>query len=177
MKIVTGNKNKQQEIEKFIKEDFINIDLKEVLGNNITIALYKAKLAKEKVKDDVIVEDITLYVNNEFVPEIKWKQNELKENDKVQLILTLAKTEKNIVKIYTKKLNGVIYLNKCNKYNFGFDNIFFVNNKTSLGDYKLKNPLRKIYKEIIKKSIQPEYIFNLDNIKEYNGKYQNKKPE
>jgi len=166
MKIVTGNKNKQDEIKQFINFEFIDIDLKEVYSNKPEIIVaYKAQLAKEIVKDDVIVEDITMYVNNKFYPDIKWKQNELKDNDIVELVLSVAVyTDK--IRVYQKRLRGIIKLNKCNKYDFGFDNIFFIKDKC-LGDYKKDIPLRNLYKNLY----NPEYTFS--KLPEWNGKYQN----
>jgi inosine/xanthosine triphosphate pyrophosphatase family protein len=183
MKIVTGNAYKQKEIEKELKNsniineqiEFVNLDLKEVMGDNIQIIIHKAIDAKKAVGDsDIIVEDVTLNVNNEFVPDIKWKQENLNENDRVQMILTLAKTEKNKIKVYEQRIDGVIHLNQCSEhYSFGFDNIFFVNNKIPLGKFKEKQPLRKIYKDIFLNYIRPLYIFDMKNINVWEGAFQN----
>ena len=61
---------------------------------------------QEKLSEDVIVEDVTMYVNNKFYPDIKVKQNELKEDDYMKLVLTIAKTENGKVKIVSKRLKG-----------------------------------------------------------------------
>ena len=180
MKIVTGNKNKQKEISDIIKNakiaqkiEFVEKDLKEVVSDNIQIIIQKAKEASKHIDDDFIVEDITMYINNKFVPDIKWRQNELKENDRIQVILTIAKKEGDYVKVYEKRINGIIHLNRCNRYHFGFDNVVFINNKIPLGEYKEIYPLRAIYKDILKDDIHPDYVFRLTDIPKWSGKYQN----
>ena len=174
MVIVTGNKNKSEEIKKFVNIPVKEIDFKEIKANNPTlIALYKAKEAYEKICEDVIIEDVTMYVNNRFYPDIKVKQEELKEDDYVELVLTIAKTENGKVKIVSRRLKGVIHKNRCQKYDFGFDNVFFVLDKECLGDYKQKHPLRNIYREVYLNDLHYDYIFDLNSIKDWEKDFQN----
>jgi len=172
MLIITGNKNKQNEIKQFIDAEFLNIDLKEVYSNNIDIIIHKIKEAlKFTDSKEFMVEDITMYINDVFYPDIKWKQDKLKEGDKVKIILTVGKFENGLIKVFTKELNGIVHLNKCDKYHFGFDNIIFINN-ICLGDYKIKNPLRKLYLDIIENKINPFSTIEISNVQDWNGKYQ-----
>ena len=180
MKIITGNKNKQQEIKNVIKDikvndtiEFIEEDLKEVKGNNIEIIIYKAKEALKLTDDNFVIEDITMFVNNTFVPDIKWRQDELKDGDRIQIILTIAKKDGEYLNIYEKRIDGIICLNKCDRYDFGFDNVVFVNNEKPLGEYKEEIPLRKIYKDILMGDIRPEYKIKLSAVPEWKGEYQN----
>lgn len=176
IKVVTGNKNKQEEISQYIKAEFIDLDLKEIDGNYVDIILYKLKEAlnhiKLEPKEILMVEDVTLFVNDKFYPDIKWKQDELKEFDKVKMILSIGKYQNGKIEVYTKKLEGEIHFGLCNEFEFGFDNILMIG-KYALGEYKKLKPIRNLFKEIIDDKIQPEYSIEIDKIEPWVGKYQN----
>ena len=172
--VIVTDKNRGKEIKKNVDFSVKELDFKKIKVNNpVLIALYKAKEAQEKLNDNVIVEDATMYVNNKFYPDIKVKQNELKEDDYVELVLTIAKTENGKIKIVSRRLKGVIHKNKCQKYDFGFDNVFFVLDKECLGDYKQKHPLRNIYREVYLNDLHYDYIFDLNSIKNWEKDFQN----
>ncbi len=175
--IVTGNKNKQKEIKEILSEDqyklnFFDIDLDEVLADDPeTIVIYKTLDAQKIIeKNNIVTEDTTLFVNGEFFPEIKWKMDELKEGDVVEMIVTLGYYRDEVIYIYQNKIEGIIHLDRENKYSFGFDNILFIGDKC-LGDYKLEHPIRDVYKELG----YDKYIKNVDikSIDPWNGEWQN----
>ena len=180
--IVTGNENKRKEIEQFILGDdieFFDIDLREIKANSpsliVAYKLLEALKHLSHISDDdlVVVEDLTMEVNGKFIPDIKWKQDELKDGDKVKIILTIGVADKNFGRIFRKELLGFVKKVKCDKYDFGFDNIVFIGNQC-LGDYKKKHPLRDIYKDIFDKS-KIRLVYNLNNLPEWTGEYQNEK--
>ena len=176
--VVTGNKNKQIEISKQIKNaKFVDLDLKEVYSDYITIIVYKIKETLKHIKisenEILMVEDVTMFVNGKFYPDIKWKQKNLKENDKVLLLLSIGKFQNGKIEVFSKKINGTIHFGICDDFSFGFDNIMIVNDKICLGHYKEKNPLRKLFKEVLNSKLSPEFSINIKNVKSWNGKYQN----
>jgi len=173
MLVITGNKNKQNEIKNFIETDFLDIDLKEVYANFYDIVIHKIKEAlKYTDEKEFMLEDITMYVDNDFFPDIKWKQDDLQEGQYVELILTIGKYNNGIIDLYTKRLKGYIHFGLCDKYDFGFDNIFMVG-KYCLGDHKKLKPLRSLYKDILENKVKPEFSIDIKEIPEWSGKFQN----
>jgi len=178
--VVTGNKNKRKEIKKFLSNKnvkFFDLDLREIYTDTPElIVIYKLLEATKFINNqsnDLVVEDITMEVNGEFIPDIKWKQNELKNNDKVKIILTIGVAKNQIAKIYQKTIEGVVKKDICKKYEFGFDNIVFIGNQC-LGDYKRKHPLRDLYKEIFNEN-KIKLTYNLNDLPKWTGNYQNEK--
>lgn len=162
--INTGNPNKQKEIKKILGNKnnikFLEYDLPEIDSKNpLEIVIYKTKLLKELVgkinKEDILVtEDVTFKVNGNFVPDIKWRINELKQNDKIEMFFSIGiyDAKEKIFKAYKKTLTGKIDLKQPKNFNFGFDNIFIVKGK-QFGEYKKENNPRILYKEIINELI------------------------
>ena len=159
MIFVTGNKFKQQEIRNVLKNvEFADIDLKEVYSMNpFEIVIYKLLEAKKILnRDKIMVEDVTMNVNNIFCPDIKWKIDELKQNDKVTMIHTLGYLEGDFVYLFKREISGVVDLLAPKKYEFGFDNIFIV-------DGYQYGEAKKFDKYNIRKQNLEDYIrFNYD---------------
>jgi len=169
--INTGNKKKQKEIQELIDKEvkFTSFDLPEIKSQNpLEIVIYKTKLLKDilQTKDILITEDVTFEINGIFEPEIKWKINELKQNDKIKMILSIGmyNPKNNTFEAFKKVITGKIDLNQPNNFNFGFDNIFIVKNK-QFGEYKKQNNPRKLYKELLSK--KPDYKIEADKINKW----------
>lgn len=117
----TSNKTKIEEFKKYIPAlKFINgPDIKEVAGDYLDVIIYKSK----DMGPGFLVEDTILIVNGIEVVDIKWKIDELKENDKAKWITTLAFNDGQEISVYKGSIDGVITKKKGSE-GFAFDPYF-----------------------------------------------------
>lgn len=166
IKISTSNKLKLKEY-KDMNLDFEVVhgkDIKEVMSDSLTVAIYKAIEAGE----NILVEDTILKVNNEEIVDIRWKFDDVSkmDNPTIEWIVNLAILDNNNVYIYT----GTVH---CDFVKSDFD---------PFGPYafdpflKPKNIDKTFYElslEDLKKNFSPRNIA-INNL--INGIYSCKKP-
>ncbi len=180
LKLKSSNPYKISEYQRLLKSEAIQIeagdDLKEVLGTAMEVIIHKAIDSGE----DVLVEDTTLIVNGVEEVEIKWKQDELKDGDKVTWVISLGLVRNGKVEIYRAEKDLIV------DRSFGKDGVAFEPFLVPVED----NPDRLSYtllsKAIDKDIIDPramavrkflagevEAYFDKDSISPWDGDYQN----
>lgn len=179
MIITTSSKEKIREI----KELFPTIevqegdDILEVFGTIDEVITYKAL----KVNPGYIVEDTILNIDGKDIIDIKYKMDILKENMKVNWIVSLGyHTKYGKIKVYRGEVEGIITLPDIipeNSYKFDcmFKPLETGLDKT-LHELKLekkKNKYSPRYKAL-ENLVKDNFIFEKDisDIPEWNGKYQ-----
>lgn len=175
MIFITSNKNKIEEILSILPEaDIIKgLDLKEVLSDSITVAMYKALAAGP----GFVIEDTILEIEGVEVVDIKWKLNQLQTAD-AKWLVHLGYNDGVAIHIYRGIISGtIISRDKVPKGAFGFDPYFYPeNSKYNLFELKemgFKNDFsaRKIALESLKNN-NVFFSKNIVEIPEWSGQYQ-----
>lgn len=126
--LITSNEKKLVELKRLGLPvcNRISIDIKEVLSDPLTVAIYKSIEAGK----NTLIEDTVINVDGEDIVDIKWKIRNIKNNNissEVRWIVTLAHNDGDRVSIYSGeklcKINPKAMSPdfKQSKNSFGFD--------------------------------------------------------
>jgi len=174
MKLSTSNKNKIKEYQQYIPELEVikGPDIKEVEGTSKEVIIYKSK----DMGTGFLVEDTILIVNEKEIVDIRWKINELKEGDKASWITRIAYNDGENISVYKGEIEGRITKEQGSK-GFAFDPFFIPKGSsltlTQLGERKRLfsarfNAIQNLIKD------KKEFSIEIEKIKPWSGKYQNK---
>jgi len=151
-------------------------DLPEVDSKVIDVIIYKSIAAGK----NVIVEDTTLTIDGEEIVDIKWKVNELKNNNSLTPAIWktyIAYNDGEYIRLYEGLVNGVIVPDSKDK-GYGFDPYFLPDGSdvtlAVLAQEGNKDKFSARQKALI--NLISNRLFDrveIKDIPEWNGKYQN----
>lgn len=159
------------------------VDIKEVVSDSLTVAIYKALAAGE----NALVEDSVLTINGVEVIDIRWRIQELVEEMQetrpdIQWLVTLAHHKGDVIEVFRGVLDCEIVsgidFDNVPEDAFAFDP--FLSPKelnTSLydlgkrGEKDLHSPRYQAVQEFLNKS--PMNVVTVSDIAEWKGEYQN----
>lgn len=141
MKIVTSNANKIAEFNRFglDVEAVKGLDLKEVVADSETVAIYKAIEAG----NGLIVEDTILEIEGKEVVDIRYRMDNLEGciAKQARWIVTLAMKDGDVIRLARGVIEGTI--GESNDHGkpgvFGFDAVFYPKNAKGLSLFQLES--------------------------------------
>lgn len=124
MRLVTSNPNKLREFKELGLDLDIapGIDLKEVQGNINEVILHKAKDAGP----GLVVEDTVLLVNGEEVVDIRWRVQEMAQQEGAEAawVVSLGHNDGEFIRVYRGTIRGTLVNRVPREGSFGFNPYF-----------------------------------------------------
>ena len=173
--LLSSNPDKLREFKRYIPEIEMKkgLDLREVNGTPIQVAIYKAI----ESGPGTVVEETVLEVNGREVVDIKWKINDLKHGSKAVWKTTLAWNLGDEIRIYLGLIQGTIDTTDIDPSAFGFDSVFKPNNADKTlhqmtPEEKEEHSARKNAAVDLRENRYIKSV-SIDEIPEWTGSYQN----